>query len=193
MIRRREFITLGGAAAAWPLAARAQQRALPVIGLLSSRSPDIDTSHISVIRQALNEKGLVEGQSVAAFSSCCSKVQQNLIMEVAAFKWLMIAAMIIGFGTCTFAQDIDVGKTEYQSSCAACHGIDAKGNGPVSKELKTRPADLTVLAKTNNGVFPDDMVYQMIDGRNRTVASHGTREMPIWGYRFEPPQAFRYK
>jgi mono/diheme cytochrome c family protein len=105
----------------------------------------------------------------------------------------MIAAMIIGFATCSFAQGIDVGKTEYQSSCAACHGIDAKGNGPVSKELKTRPADLTVLAQNNNGVFPYDMVYQMIDGRNRTVASHGTREMPIWGYRFAPPQAFRYK
>src|SRR5215475_6873412 len=65
MIRRREFITLLGGAAAWPLWARAQQRAFPVIGLLSSRSPDIDTPLISVIRQALNEKGLVEGQNVA--------------------------------------------------------------------------------------------------------------------------------
>jgi putative ABC transport system substrate-binding protein len=65
MMRRREFITLLGGAAAWPLAARAQQRAVPVIGLLSSRSPDTDTPHISVIRQALNEKGLVEGQNVA--------------------------------------------------------------------------------------------------------------------------------
>jgi hypothetical protein len=59
--------------------------------------------------------------------------------------------------------------------------------------LKTRPADLTVLAKNNSGVFPYDMVYQMIDGRNTTVGSHGTREMPIWGYRFGPPQAFRLK
>jgi hypothetical protein len=68
-----------------------------------------------------------------------------------------------------------------------------KGNGPVSKELKTPPADLTVLAKNNNGVFPYDMVYQVIDGRNSTIKSHGTREMPIWGYRFGPPQAFRFK
>src|SRR5262245_30297662 len=105
----------------------------------------------------------------------------------------MIATMIIGFGTSTFAQGVDESKTEYQSSCAACHGMDAKGNGPVSKELKTRPADLTVLAKNNNGVFPYDTVYQMIDGRNTTIRSHGTREMPIWGYRFGPPQAFRYK
>ena len=114
-------------------------------------------------------------------------------METAAFKWLIIANTIIGFNACASAQDIDVGKMEYQSSCAACHGIDAKGNGPVSKELKTRPTDLTVLAKNNNGVFPYDMVYEMIDGRNSTISSHGTREMPIWGYRFGPPQAFRFK
>ncbi len=57
----------------------------------------------------------------------------------------------------------------------------------------THPADLTVLAKNNNGVFPYDKVYQMIDGRNSTIASHGTREMPIWGYRFGPVQAYRFK
>lgn len=71
---------------------------------------------------------------------------------------------------------------EYQSSCAACHGIDAKGTGPVSKDLKTPPTDLTVRAKNHNGVFTYDMVYEIIDGRNSTISSHGTREMPIWGY-----------
>jgi mono/diheme cytochrome c family protein len=122
-----------------------------------------------------------------------TKMQGNRITERAAVKWLIIANTIIGFSACASAQDIDAGKTEYQSSCAACHGIDAKGNGPVSKELKTPPTDLTVLAKNNNGVFPYDMVYQVIDGRNSTIRSHGTREMPIWGYRFGPPQAFRFK
>src|SRR5215813_6667245 len=65
-IGRRKFLaTLGGAVAAWPLAARAQQRALPVIGLLSSRSPAVDTPLIALIRQGLNETGFVEGQNVA--------------------------------------------------------------------------------------------------------------------------------
>ena len=65
-MRRREFITLlGGAAAAWPLAARAQQRSVPVIALLSSRSPAVDVPLIAVIRQGLNETGVVEGQNVA--------------------------------------------------------------------------------------------------------------------------------
>ena len=109
------------------------------------------------------------------------------------FKLLIIANTIIAFNACASAQDNDVGKMEYQSSCAACHGIDAKGNGQVSKELKTHPTDLTVLAKNNNGVFPYNTVYETIDGRNLSIASHGTREMPIWGYRFTPPQAFRFK
>ncbi len=65
-MKRREFITLiGGAAAAWPLVARAQQAAMPVIGLLSPRSPAVDASLISVIREALNDTGFVEGQNVA--------------------------------------------------------------------------------------------------------------------------------
>jgi putative ABC transport system substrate-binding protein len=66
-LRRRKFITLlGGAAAAWPLAAGAQpQRAFPVIGLLSSRSPAVDTPLITIIRQGLSESGFVEGQNIA--------------------------------------------------------------------------------------------------------------------------------
>jgi putative ABC transport system substrate-binding protein len=64
-IGRRDFITLLGGAAAWPLAASAQQRAFPVIGVLSSRSPAVDTALIAVIRQGLIETGFVEGQNVA--------------------------------------------------------------------------------------------------------------------------------
>ena len=64
-VRRREFMTLlGGAAVAWPIAARAQQRTFPVIGLLSSRSLAVDTPLIAVIRQGLNETGIIEGQNV---------------------------------------------------------------------------------------------------------------------------------
>ena len=64
-MRRRSFITLLGGAAAWPLAASAQQPAMPVIGVLSSRSPAVDTALIAVIRQGLIETGFVEGQNVA--------------------------------------------------------------------------------------------------------------------------------
>jgi len=120
-------------------------------------------------------------------------MQRHRIKPAAAIELLIVVSTVAGFSTYVSAQDNDVGKTQYQSSCASCHGIGAKGDGPVSKELKTPPADLTALAKNNNGVFPYDMVYQIIDGRNSTIASHGTREMPVWGYRFGPPEAFRFK
>ena len=107
------------------------------------------------------------------------------IMEINAFKWLIIANAVTGFSACASAQDIDVGKTEYQSSCAACHGADGKGKGPLSEELKSTPTDLTVLAKKNNGVFPHKAITEVIDGR-KAFKAHGTREMPIWGDRYTP-------
>src|SRR5215831_10383303 len=64
-VKRREFITLLGSAAAWPLAAHAQQPALPVIGLLTTRGSG-DTPHLlAAVRQGLKDTGFAEGQNVA--------------------------------------------------------------------------------------------------------------------------------
>jgi len=83
-------------------------------------------------------------------------------------------------------QNADQGQIQFLLNCAGCHGTDAKGSGPMSAKLDTKPADLTVLAKRNHGLFDAGAVYQMIDGRNARL-SHHSAEMPILGCRHQSP------
>jgi mono/diheme cytochrome c family protein len=72
------------------------------------------------------------------------------------------------------------GPDLFHAHCAPCHGSDANGNGPLASMLKAKPADLTVLSKNNGGHFPSAHVRKTITGED-VLASHGSREMPIWG------------
>ena len=72
---------------------------------------------------------------------------------------------------------------DFNTYCSVCHGRDAKGSGPVAKELKTPPADLTRISARSGGAFPADAVFKTIEGLDMPLA-HGTSEMPIWGALF---------
>ena len=74
----------------------------------------------------------------------------------------------------------DLGKREYDSKCAICHGSAGKGDGPYAGMLSTKVTDLTTLAQRNHGVFPVLWVQEVIDGR-QSFQAHGPSEMPIWG------------
>jgi mono/diheme cytochrome c family protein len=100
------------------------------------------------------------------------------------FAVCVVAALVQGMITASAAEPVDIGKRDYDASCAVCHGLKGKGDG-VYKELLqgiTMP-DLTTLAKRNGGVFPAVRVYEIIDGRTELKA-HGPRDMPIWGRHF---------
>jgi mono/diheme cytochrome c family protein len=73
----------------------------------------------------------------------------------------------------------------YRNYCAACHGPDARGDGPLSAVLKQGVPDLTKLSQRNGGVFPGIHVRNTIMfGSDELLPAHGSREMPIWGRTF---------
>jgi mono/diheme cytochrome c family protein len=72
------------------------------------------------------------------------------------------------------------GEQMYKFYCAACHGADAKGNGPAANMLKTPPPDLTTLARRHAGKFPYDYVKNVLEFGS-DVPAHGSSDMPTWG------------
>ena len=72
------------------------------------------------------------------------------------------------------------GKAMFETYCTSCHGKEGKGDGPAAAALKKPPADLTRISARNNGAFPTEKIRRFIDGREN-VASHGSRDMPVWG------------
>jgi len=106
---------------------------------------------------------------------------------------ILITLLVVAVGGAAVAQEVkkvpakytspSSGAEMYKAYCASCHGADGKGGGPASTALKTKAADLTLLAKKNGGKFPFEHVAQLVVGEGM-VSAHGNKEMPVWGPAF---------
>lgn len=102
---------------------------------------------------------------------------------------VLTLAMLCIAGTAMAQDKFDLGRREFDNSCAACHGKDGKGVGSITDLLKKSPPDLSTLSKRNGGVFPLARVYDVIEGAG---AGHGTRDMPAWGRTYSMQAADYY-
>jgi mono/diheme cytochrome c family protein len=82
------------------------------------------------------------------------------------------------------SSESESGAQLYKNYCAACHGVEGKGDGQVARFLKGPPADLSTLAQRNDGKYPaDGVAATLLNGSENSV--HGTSDMPIWGPVFQ--------
>lgn len=102
----------------------------------------------------------------------------------------LIATGILAISNPVSAEDT-IGKLEFQKNCAACHGLDGKGNGPFLDFLKQTPSDLTLIASRNNGKFPFQRIYSFVEDPTGS-RGHGDRDMPVWGERYSREEIEKY-
>jgi len=90
-------------------------------------------------------------------------------------------ALVLSLPTrATAAEPENPGKAAYVRYCSSCHGVDAKGDGPLAGMLTRKPTDLTQIARNANGQYPRQRIGQAIDGTT-LVPGHGEVDMPVWG------------
>jgi mono/diheme cytochrome c family protein len=83
--------------------------------------------------------------------------------------------------TATLTPESLTGRDSFDRFCASCHGVDGRGGGPVASALRTRPPDLTTLARREGGTFPRERVAAFVEGTDRVSLTHGSSDMPVWG------------
>jgi mono/diheme cytochrome c family protein len=93
-------------------------------------------------------------------------------------------ALAAGISLAQTFEPLDLsGEELFMRYCAACHGSDARGTGPVARTMSKMVPDLTRLSRAAGGDFPGMSIREAIDGRSMAI-SHGSRQMPVWGYEF---------
>jgi mono/diheme cytochrome c family protein len=93
---------------------------------------------------------------------------------------LLGAAFGLWLVTGTAGAASDTGARLYLNHCAACHGADGEGSGPVAAAMQVTMPNLRTLTMRSGGAFPQEAVTAYIDGRE-IKAAHGDRQMPVWG------------
>lgn len=106
-----------------------------------------------------------------------SAARENTMMTSSFRRAFAFVALVLA--PPAFAAD-DLGARLYFNHCAACHGEDGEGTGPVAASMRVTVPNLRTLAQRNGGTFPADAVTAYVDGREVEPA-HGDRHMPIWG------------
>ncbi|MCF7981662.1 MAG: cytochrome c [Pseudomonadales bacterium] len=96
--------------------------------------------------------------------------------------FVVVASMTVMIAACQ-SHGLQSGQTLFLENCANCHGVYAEGDGPASVDIGLPIPDLRYLAQSNAGIFPADLVYQIIDGQSDDEI-HFPRRMPVWGYEF---------
>ena len=104
-------------------------------------------------------------------------------MTIGRSKQVSVLALVMLFSlvSSSHGQDeVAKGRELYLQHCAACHGVEADGHGPLARELRKQPSDLRALSLRYGNPLPADQIARFMDGR-ADVAAHGPRDMPVWG------------
>jgi mono/diheme cytochrome c family protein len=106
---------------------------------------------------------------------------RRFVLLAALLSIACVAGAALGVDQTQFPPTyMPTGEQTYKQYCAACHGADAKGYGPLAPLLKTPPPDLTTLAKRHLGKFPYEYVSNVLEF-GPGVSAHGSSDMPTWG------------
>ncbi len=109
--------------------------------------------------------------------------KSKISFYAAVVAWCAILLSVASVNALDKKAQLKLGEMEYLNNCAACHGRDAKGGGPVAAALSNKPYDLTMISKKYNDKFPENFVYKVIVGHD-IINAHGETDMAVWGDRY---------
>jgi ABC-type uncharacterized transport system substrate-binding protein len=171
-MKRRAFITLLGGAAAWPLPARAQQPALPLVGFLGSGSPQSDAFRLAAVRQGLTEEGYVEGRNVA-FEYRWAEDQYERLPELAAELVRRQVAVMIAIGGVNSA-------VAAKSSTATIPIVFAAGGDPIKLGL------VASFNRPGGNITGANFLTEMLDAKQFEVLHEAVPKTALIGILVNP-------